>query len=142
MYSKEEAKQLKINFWNHLGSELESVRGVNGNKVSWMSFNTKIKHLYFRMEADETSMRLCIDLQFPDNGVREVFFEQFLEFKERLDQLFEGNNLWLENFDHSSGKTISRIAAEKQEVNFLDQSKWVDMHEFLKGNFIKYLSLL
>jgi len=22
-------------------------------------------------------------------------------------------------------------------LTFLDQSKWVDMHEFLKGNFIK-----
>lgn len=136
MYSKDEEKQLKIEFWGILNEQLELERGFHGNKVNWMNFNTKIKQLFFRMEADREGARLCIDLQFVDSGIRELFYEQFTEFQKLLDESLEGDILWQENFYHSNGKTISRISVNMADADMFKKQDWPKMHEFLKKNFI------
>ena len=137
MYSKEEEKQLKIEFWGQLNELLELERGLHANKVVWMNFNTKIKQLFFRMEADEAGARLCIDLQFLDKGIRELYYEQFTEFKNILDEKFEGKTIWQPAYEHWNGKTISRISIDKEGVNMYNRNDWPVIHEFLRDNFVK-----
>lgn len=136
MLSKEEAKELRKAFWEKLFSQMEKMRNPHGSKVNWMSYNTGIKHLYFRMEADDLGARLCIDLQFPDEGIRSLYYEQFEEFKNILDDTFKSVT-WYPEFEHWNGKTIARIAIEKEECNFKNQKDWDKMHLFLKLNFAK-----
>jgi hypothetical protein len=102
-----------------------------------MNFNTNIKPLYFRMEADEVGARLCIDLQFPDDGIRALFYEQFTEFETKLNQVFDGNTVWQPQFLHSNGKTISRISIELKEVSIRNRSDWDNIYAFLRDNFVK-----
>lgn len=137
MYSKDEEKQLKLDFWGGLNELLELEKGYHANKVNWMSFNTNIKPLYFRMEADEVGARLCIDLQFPDDGIRALFYEQFTEFETKLNQVFNGNTFWQPQFLHSNGKTISRISVELKEVSIRNRADWEKMYAFLRDNFVK-----
>ncbi|MCG8574738.1 MAG: DUF4268 domain-containing protein [Flavobacteriales bacterium] len=136
MFTKEEKKENRIQFWTKLENELSKKKNPFGSKVNWMNYNTGIRHLYFRMEADESAVRLCIDLQFPDSSIREVYWEQFGEFKNMLDERFK-NLIWLEEFEHWNGKTISRIVMEKEGVNILNRKDWDKMHLFLKLNFVK-----
>lgn len=137
MFSKEEKQQIKLEFWERLKDQMEKIKNPHGSKVNWMKYNTKINHLYFRMEADEQCVKLCIDLQFPDEGVREVYWEQFEEFKDLLTSEFGGKMIWLKNYTHENGKTISRIYIEKKEVSILKKSDHDKMHLFLKINFKK-----
>lgn len=88
------------------------------------------------MEADENGCRLCVDLQFPDDGVREVFYEQFEEFANILNDTFKDLQ-WHKEWEHWNGKLISRLMVEKTECNLNRQSDWDKMHLFLKLNFKK-----
>lgn len=137
MFSKEEKKNNKLQFWSKLEDQMLRLKNPHGSKVNWMSYNTRINHLYFRMEADESAARLCIDLQFPDAGVREVYWDQFEEFKEILNDRFKGKLIWLKEFEHENGKTISRIFLEKNDVNINNKADWDKMHLFLKLSFVK-----
>lgn len=137
MFSKEEKKSNKLQFWSKLEDQMMRLKNPHGSKVNWMSYNTRINHLYFRMEADESAVRLCIDLQFPDAGVREVYWDQFEEFKDMLHDRFKGKLIWLKEFEHENGKTISRIFLEKNEVNINNLKDWDKMHLFLKLSFVK-----
>lgn len=137
MFSKDEEKQLKIEFWGTLNTKLELERGFHANKVSWMSFNTKIKQLFFRMEADRESANLCIDMQFLDDGIRALYYEQFTEFQKILDERLLGEIKWQETFQHSNGKTISRISVGMTGVDMYNKADWPAMHDFLKDNFLK-----
>jgi hypothetical protein len=136
MLGKEESKQLRVDFWSKLGNEMEKMKNPHGSKVNWMNYNTGIRNLYFRMEADENGARLCIDIQFHNLGLREVYYEQFLEFKDRLDKKFKDLQ-WLKEFDHSNGKQISRIVMSRGEANIFNKDDWDKMHLFLKLNFAK-----
>lgn len=136
MFSKEEEKEIKIQFWGSLNEVLENEKGMHANKVNWMNFNTNIKPLYFRMEADDKGARLCIDIQFVDDGLRELFYEQFTEFSDILNERFANNLAWLPTFDHSNGKTISRIVSNKEGLNMYNKADWAEMHEFLRSQFV------
>ena len=103
MFSKEELKELRIDFWGRLEKQMDKIRNPHGSKVSWMNYNTSIRHLYFRMEADEEGARLCIDLQFPDSGIREIYYDQFLEFENLLNDIFKGLK-WYKEWQHWNGK--------------------------------------
>lgn len=137
MYSKEELKNNKLEFWSRLDEQLNRQKNPHGSKVNWMNYNTGIKDMYFRMEADAEVVRLCIDLQFNDAGIREVYYEQFLEFKTLLDERFNPKLVWLPLFEHSNGKIIARIYTEKSGVDINNRKDWDKMHLFLKLNFVK-----
>ncbi len=136
MFSKDELKALKLNFWGSLNETFSEIRGVNGNKVNWTNFNTKLKDLYFRMEADDQGCRLCIDMQFADEGIRTLFYDQFEEFKAILEGHFEALK-WHPSFEHSNGKTISRIVLNQEGTNMYNKEDWPQMHDFLTTNFSK-----
>ena len=136
MFTKEEAKENKIAFWTKLDNELSKKRNAHGSKINWLSYPTGIKNLYFRMEADEEAVRLVIDLQFPDAGIRELYFQQFQEFQKILEERFK-TVIWEKDFEHWNGKQISRIYLEKGGVNINRREDWDKMHLFLKLNFVK-----
>jgi hypothetical protein len=137
MFSKEEEKEFKSDFWQGLNSELELRKGVHGNKVNWTNFNTGIKHLYFRMDLEENFPKLCIDMQFPNEGIRELYYEQFTEFKDRLDSLFESELIWLPRFEHSNTRTIARICIENKELDYYRREDWPAMYAYFGDNFQK-----
>lgn len=136
MFSKEEIKENRIAFWTKLEGQLSKKKSVEGSKINWMSYPTGVKHLYFRMEADEEAVRLVIDLQFPDAGIREIYYEQFLEFQNILEERFKSME-WIKEHEHWNGKTVSRISIERRDVTINELGDWDKMHLFLKLNFVK-----
>jgi hypothetical protein len=136
MLSKEESKELRVEFWTSLQEKMDKMRNPHGTKVDWMNYNTGVKHLYFRMEADEKGCRLCIDLQFPDKGIRELYYEQFTELSNLLNAKIKKLE-WLPEHHHWNGKDISRIVVEKTDCQLFERGDWNKMHLFLKGNFAK-----
>ncbi len=137
MYSKEEKKQMKLEFWTSLEHELTQKGKAKGRNIAWMNYPVKIKDLYFRVEINKNNVRLCIDLQFMDDGVREVFFEQFQEFELKLNQAFNNNVYFIKDYEHDNGKTISRIYTELSNVSFFNKNDWSKMQTFIINNFLK-----
>ena len=56
-------------------------QSVTGSKVNWINYNTGVKNIYFRLEVDQHSARVFIDLQHKDEDIRELFYEQFVYYQ-------------------------------------------------------------
>jgi len=136
MYSKEEKKELKINFWTELNDKLSEAGKAKGRNLEWMNYPTNIKRLFFRMEADETTAKMCIDLQFLSKGIREIYFLQFQEFENKLKETFTADVHFLPEYEHWNGKTISRIYCELPNVNINNTEDWKKIQDFLMQNFL------
>ncbi|MGN6618356.1 MAG: DUF4268 domain-containing protein, partial [Ilyomonas sp.] len=52
MYSKQEASQLRQEFWTVFGQYMLPVLSSEGMKISWTNYKTGEKNIYFRMNAD------------------------------------------------------------------------------------------
>ncbi len=138
MFTKEEKKDLTKEFWGTLKEKLTVSGKMKGRNLDWMNYPNKINHLYFRMESTETYAKFCVDIQFLDAGVREVFFEQFEEFKTVLGELMPYELFWLKSYEHSNGRTIARIYSELNDVNIYNVNDWKQSQQFLHDCFIAF----
>ena len=136
MFSREEAKQRRKDFWTAYGIYMRQHRSVRGTKVKWVNYKTGIRHMYFRLEADHKHAYVAIDLQHPDPGIRELFFQQWEELQELLHGMTEQIWQWEEEFYLPEGKQISRIYTELTDVNMFRQEDWRAIFEFFAGAMV------
>lgn len=123
MYKKDEIKGLKSAFWQKFDERMKKIRSVNnGNKINWQHYRSNINHVYFRLETNENDVKLCIDLQHRDKGIRELFFEQFIEVKKVMQSFFKDELVFEENYHHPNGLEISRIYVELKNTHYLNEN--------------------
>ncbi|MEQ8927426.1 MAG: DUF4268 domain-containing protein [Fulvivirga sp.] len=132
MYSKEESAILRKKFWTALGRHLSSKPSAEGLKVNWLNYKTGIKHLYFRMDVIKKEAYIGIELHHPDEGIRELFFEQFLELKSYLHSILEEEWIWdKEYYQEDANKIISRIFTSKTGLTIFNQDHWPELINYM-----------
>jgi hypothetical protein len=81
MYSKQEAAQLRQEFWTAFGQYMSPVLSAEGEKVNWVNYKTGEKDIRFRMSADNKTAEIAIELTHKDAGIQQLYFDQFVELK-------------------------------------------------------------
>ena len=135
MYSKEQASKLKTQFWTNFGQYMKPVPSSSGLPVNWVNYKTGIRHIHFKMDADDTSAFIAIEISHPQQEERLDYYKQFISLKKLLASTTVFNWQWNETYqtDH---KTISSISQQLDDVNILDQSDWPAIISFLKPRII------
>ncbi len=136
MYTKEQASQLRQAFWTAFGQYMAPLPSAEGLKVNWSNYKTGIKHVYFRMYADNKQAWIGIEISHPDRDIQELFYEQFTELKQMLYSYLEEEWEWSLHTADEYGKTISRIYKEIQPINVFNQDDWPQLISFFKPRML------
>ena len=136
MYSKDEASQLKQEFWTTFGQYISPQLSAEGLKINWINYKTGIKHLYFKMEVDKRSASIAIEIAHPDAGIQELFFEQFKELKTMLHSSLQEDWDWQLPTTNDQGKTTSRIFKQINNVSIFNKNDWPALISFFKPRII------
>lgn len=132
MYGKEENKQLRQDFWTGFGKRMQVHQSARGPKQRWVNYRTGVKAIFFRMEADRNLLRLSIDLQHKDKGIRQLFFEQWEELKTMLHSNSGHTWAWEANWALNSGTEISRIYVFEDKWSIYRKEDWEMMWNWLQ----------
>ncbi|MGN5954448.1 DUF4268 domain-containing protein [Sphingobacterium lactis] len=132
MYSREEAKRIKENFWTSFGQYMSVVPSSDGTKVTWVNYKTGIRYLFFRMEASNKVAQIAIEIANPDEGIRALIFEQFLQYKTILEDELGEEWIWDLDFYDEYGKAKARIFTEIRGVSVFKQEDWPSLISFFK----------
>lgn len=137
MYSKEEAQQQRKEFWTSFGLYMKKHHSLFGPKVRWINYRTGIRDLFFRVDATSKEVYFSIDIQHKDEGIRELFYEQFTELKVVMEEALPGTLEWCPNFHLDSiDKSICRIIERKENVSIYNKNDWKEMFEFMEGKLV------
>lgn len=136
MYSKDEASQLKQEFWTAFGQYISPVPSADGLRVNWVNYKTGLKHVYFKMQADKRTATIAIEMTHPDPGIQELFFEQFKEFKNVMHASLDEEWNWELYSKDEYGKTISRICKQLDDVSIFNKNDWPALISFFKPRII------
>lgn len=136
MYTREQASKIRQSFWTTFGQYIAPHPSAEGLKINWINYNTKVKHIYFRMQADQKFASISIEITHPDLGIQELFFEQFHELKSILQGYLGEEWEWLLHTKDESGKTISKIFKELSPINVFDEENWAKLISFFKPRII------
>src|SRR5687767_8933243 len=109
MYSKQEASQLRQEFWTAFGQYMSPVLSADGERMNWVNYKTGEKNIGFRMHADNRNATISIELTHSDRGLQQLYFEQFLELKNILVQSLGEDWDWQLHGTDEHGKIVSRI---------------------------------
>ena len=99
MFSKEESRLLRQEFWTSFGKSFPR---------KWLLYNTKMKGLNFKFHFDTRTALVALDLEDPlENRIR--FWEKLVALKSMLTDNYLPEAIYEESYLLDNGKEISRI---------------------------------
>lgn len=134
LYSREEARKIKTEFWTTFGGYMKPIPGADGEPVNWVNYRTGIKHLYFRMDADQRGVHIGIQMTDPDQAVRLLMFEQFLAFRSLLHEGLGEDWVWEKV--RSNGEPYAYIGIDQTGLNIFKKEDWPEMIRFFKHRML------
>lgn len=136
MFSKEEAKKLTKLFWTSFGKFMGKHPSHLGKNIKWVNYKTGVKDLYFRLRADSKKAEIAVELQHKDEGIRELFFDQFEELKTVFSSIV-GEWDWEKDIYNDTGTKISKIHLTfPEKVNIYDKNTWQNCFIFFEQNMV------
>ncbi|WP_297092485.1 DUF4268 domain-containing protein [uncultured Draconibacterium sp.] len=138
MYSKEELKQLNINFWQLFDKRCGGHSVLKYRRRKWVLHKTKIKGVALRFDVNRQDAKVLIELGNKNENLRFKAYEFLEKYKVVLETGFENGLIW--EFYHEredSGAEICRIYTCLPNVDFHRQNQWPDIFDFFIENMLK-----
>lgn len=136
MYSKQEASQLRQEFWTTFGQYMNPILSTEGEKINWVNYKTGEKNISFRMHADNKKAIIAIELNHKDKDIQQIYFEQFHQFKNLFEDAVNEEWNWQLHWFDEHGKLISRIYKETTGLSIFQKQDWPDLISFFKLRII------
>lgn len=122
-------------FFQQFTQHMSSHKIVGGGGKNWDAYKTGIKGLYFRI-LTQPKVTLAIDLQFKDESIRELVYDQFCELRRLLASEWNEEPLYEKNTVYISGEPLSRISVSFDQVYFYNQEQWPEIMEWLEHKLV------
>lgn len=135
MFTKEEKKNFNTEFWNCFGIYMKKYNKQFG-RIRWVNYRSNIKDLYFRLNITDHSAQFSIELQHKDDGIRELFYEQFLELKTVLSDNVRGDLKWKEVTFNQFNHPVSSISEELESVSIYNKEDWQKTFQFFEKRMV------
>lgn len=120
MFSKQEAQQLKKEFWTAFGKSFPR---------KWLLYDTKIRDFSFKFYADNKKAEVSLDIEMPDELFRNAYFEKIWSLENILAE-YIGGFYKDEFYTLENGKIIARIWTELHGVSVYNKNTWQQIFEF------------
>jgi hypothetical protein len=136
MYSKEEAKEVRQQFWTMFGKRYDR---------KWMLYNTKMKDLHLKFSFEDKRAIVSVDLVHDEDFYRHYYFEKIERFKSIMMDEVSSELIFDQDYNLPEGKVISRIYVFLEGVKIQKKTDWPHIYEFfhiymdrMEGFFVEY----
>jgi hypothetical protein len=121
MFSKEEALQIKKDFWIAFAEEYPR---------KWLLYNTKIKDVTFKFYVDNKKAQVLLDIEPKDEEKRKIYYEKVESLKNILLEDYVEDAIFERNFYLENGKIISRVWVEITGISINNKKTWNTIFDF------------
>lgn len=122
MFSKEESKQLRQDFWIAFGKSYPH---------KWILYDTKIKGLSLKFHFDLKMAMVSLDIETSDLEQRIKLWEKLVALKSILINEYLPNAEFQDYYLLENHKEISRIYVSINEVSIHNKETWQKTMQFL-----------
>jgi hypothetical protein len=136
MYNREEAKQIRKEFWVLFAKRCEIVPELKSKKKKWMLYDTKIPGLDLKFEIDRHSATVMIELNHRNEDKRLALFEKLQKYKPLLEEGFDDGLNWSFLYTRENGEEVCRIFVEQSGFDVHNRNQWPDIYNFFIRNML------
>lgn len=131
MYTKEELKQLKVEFWEGFAAYCEVQPYLWGRKKMWRLYDTKVKGVELKFEANRTAAEVILEVNHRREDDRLAMFEKLTWYKECLERDLPDEVIWDICYTRESGEEVARIYVRKEGIDIHRRTHWGDFFPFM-----------
>lgn len=121
MFSKEESKEIRQQFWIFFGKRYPR---------KWLLYNTGIKDFSLKFDFDTKKAIVALESATNDEIDRAYYFDKLMNLRNLLLEEVSPELIFEEAYLHPSGKMVSRCYLSLQNVNIHNKNTWPDVFEF------------
>lgn len=129
MFSKEESKKLREEFWISFGKSFPR---------KWILYNTQIKNLSFKFYFDKKKARVSLEIDEPNLERRIELWEKLVSLKTILKDDFIADVIFEDAYYLPDGKEISCIYLEIENVSIHNKNTWQETMMFLNKKMLRF----
>ena len=131
MYSKDELKNLKLEFWESFASFCEVQPYLRGRKKMWTLYDTKVKGVELKFDATRDGAFVILEVNHRGEEARLEMFERLTWYKDTLEMDFPEGLIWDICFVRDTGKQVARIYTSKSGIDFHRRQAWGEFFSFM-----------
>ena len=131
MYSKDELKNLKLEFWESFAAFCEVQPYLRGRKKIWTLYDTKVKGVELKFDATREGAFVILEVNHRGEEARLEMFERLTWYKDTLETDFPEGLTWDICFVRDNGKQVARIYTSKSGIDFHRRQDWGEFFSFM-----------
>ncbi len=136
MYSKDEAKLLRKEFWIVFARRCEIVPELRHKKKKWLLYDTGLSGIDLKFEVSRSEALVMIEVNSRQESRRLEIFETLQKYQKFLEEGFAEPLIWDFCFIRESGQEVCRIYTSLPHVDFHRQNQWPDIFNFMIDNML------
>lgn len=121
MYSKDEARLLKKEFWTTFAEKYPR---------KWLLYDTKIKDFSFKFYVDNKVAKVLLDIECKEEEKSKIYYEKIESLQSILLEEYLPEAILERNYYLETGKKISRIWVDKFGLNMNKREDWNEIFTF------------
>jgi len=145
MYSIEEAKLIRKEYWDKFKSWSGRKRIKEGKKGKWLMNDTGIKQMKLKFHFDDTIALVAIEIDTRNLEKRIELWNKLESLKNKIEEEIPFPLEWNIEYPLSENKSVSRIYAQISGISIYKKECWREVNKFfykkmnsLEDFFLKY----
>ncbi|MGA8853555.1 MAG: DUF4268 domain-containing protein [Christiangramia sp.] len=122
MFSQEESKKIRQEFWTSFGKEFPH---------KWLLYNTKMKEIQLKFTFNRKIAQVSLDIVDNDEMIRAYYFEKLQSLEKVLKAEYLPEVIFEEYYELPEEKMISRVYVQMENVSIHNQKDWPEVKQFL-----------
>ena len=131
MYSKDELRNLKTEFWESFAAFCEVQPYLRRRRKMWTLYNTKVKGVELKFDATREGAFVILEVNDRNETERLEIFERLTWYKETLEKNFPDGLIWDICYIRETGKQVARIYVSKLGIDFHRREDWGEFFQFM-----------
>lgn len=128
MFSREESKKIRQEFWTSFGKEYPR---------KWLLYNTKMKEIQLKFSFNRKFAQVSLDIADDDELIRAYYFEKLQSLEKILKAEYLPEAILEADYELPEGKVISRVYTEMENVSIHNTNDWPEVKQFLASKMDK-----
>jgi len=142
MYSKEEAKQMRMDFWEGFKKYSTPKRRRVGKNREWILQKTGIKTVCLKFDIQKEKALVGVEVFHRDKYIEGLYYEKFECLRGILRDAFGEALIWQPDYISEEGRQLAFIYVEKEQVGIHKTETWNDVYIFFYENMMKLEEIL
>ena len=131
MYSKDELKNLKLEFWESFAAFCEVQPYLRVRKKMWTLYDTKVKGVELKFDATREGAFVILEVNHRSEDARLEMFERLTWYKDTLEMDFPEGLTWDICFVRDTGKQVARVYTSRSGIDFHRRQDWGEFFSFM-----------